>query len=88
MRAAIARHAPYIAERSTWPYPADASHFAQLPARRPALVLAARAFNQAEYAALWTRLSPDQPTDRDLLLAFPIRQPLLWLAQPRTHAQA
>ncbi len=82
MRAAVARHAPYIRERNTWPYPADSSHFSQLPARRPALVLAARAFNQAEYATLFRSLNPDQPTDRDLLLAFPIRQPLLWLTQP------
>ena len=83
MRAAIARHASYISARSTWPYPADSAHFSQLPARRPALVLAARAYNQAEYATLFRTLSPDQPTDRDLLLAFPIRQPLLWLTQPK-----
>lgn len=88
MRAAVARHAPYIASRSTWPYPADASHFSLLPARRPALVFAARAYNQADYAVIWTKLSPDQPTDRDLLLAFPIRQPLLWLAQPRPQGQS
>ena len=88
MRAAIARHAPYIRARSTWPYPADSAHFAQLPARRPALVMAARAYNQPDYATLWRTTSPDQPLDRDLLLAFPIRQPLLWLTQPKPPLRA
>ena len=37
MRAAIARHVPWIANRGAWPYPADPQLFTQLPARRPAL---------------------------------------------------
>jgi hypothetical protein len=81
MRSAVARHAPYIADRNTWPLPADETHFHQLPCRRPALVLAARAFQQPEYATLWRSLQPAQPDDPDLLYAFPIRQPLLWLRQ-------
>lgn len=82
LRAAIARHAPYIANRAAWPYRADQAHFNQLPGRRPALLFAARAYAQPDYATLWSTLDPDltQPT---LLRTFPIRQPVLWVTQPR-----
>ncbi len=82
MRAAIARFTPYIANRAKWPYPADLTHFKLLPGRRPALVFAGRAYQQADYVALWRTLDPD-PTDPEILRTFPIRQPLLWLSQPR-----
>ncbi|ADW68811.1 alginate lyase family protein [Granulicella tundricola] len=82
MRAAISRHAPYIEHPTTWPYPADQTHFHELPCRRPALLFAARAYSQVPYADLWRTLKPD-PTSPEILRAFPIRQPILWLAQPR-----
>ena len=85
MRAAIARFTPYIANRAKWPYPADLTHFKLLPARRPALVFAGRAYQQADYVTLWNTLDPD-PKDPEILRTFPIRQPLLWLAQPRPPA--
>lgn len=80
LRAAIARYAAFIAAPATWPYPADASHFADLPGRRPALLFAGRAYSEPDYVALWSRLNPD-PTEPSILRAFPIRQPLLWVQQ-------
>ena len=76
IRAAVARHANFIRDLHTWPYPADGEHFKLLPGRRPALLFAARAYDQPEYEALWQSLKayPD-PTLRD---RFPIRQPILW----------
>ncbi len=81
MRAAIARHASFISTPSTWPYPSDRTHFHDLPGRRPALLFAARAYSQADYAAIWRTLNPD-PTSPEILRAFPIRQPILWQSQP------
>jgi Alginate lyase len=84
MRAAIAYHFPFIANRARWPYPADAAYFTELPGRRPALLLAGRAFAHAEYTDLWRSLSPiaaDAPGE--ILRSLPIRQPLLWVARPR-----
>ena len=81
MRAAVARHAPYMAKPVSWPYPADATGFNQLPGRRPVLAFAARAYAQPEYASLFLKLG--EPTNPELLRAFPIRQPLLWVSQPR-----
>jgi len=82
MRSSVARHAFYIGDRLKWPYPSDLKHFNLLPCRRPALVFAGRAYSVADYVALWQTLNPD-PTEPDILRAFPIRQPLLWLSQPR-----
>ena len=82
MRAAVAHHAPFIKDRKTWPYRADSTHFNDLPARRPALLFAARAYSQPDYAALWQTLTPD-PTDPEILRTFPIRQPILWQTRAR-----
>lgn len=82
MRAAIARHFPFILNRSAWPYAADATHFTDLPIRPPSLLFAARAYNRPEYADLWKTLPPD-PIIPELQRTFPIRQPLLWVTRPK-----
>ena len=78
MRSAIAHHVPYIRNRKMWLYPADDDLFNELPCRRPALLFAARAYAQPDYATLWRTLEPVEPAEPVLLRTFPIRQPLLW----------
>jgi hypothetical protein len=82
MRSVVARHYPYILDRGTWPYRADATHFTDLPIRPPSLLFAARAYGRPEYADLWKTLPPDT-TIPELQRTFPIRQPLLWVTRPR-----
>jgi hypothetical protein len=82
MRSVIAKHFPYIADRGKWPYPADVTHFNDLPVRPPSLLFAARAYSRPEYADLWRRL-PADPAVAELQQTFPIRQPLLWVTRPR-----
>ncbi|HEY6413701.1 MAG TPA: alginate lyase family protein [Edaphobacter sp.] len=82
MRVALAHHFPFILNRGTWPYRADATHFNALPIRRPSLLFAARAYSRPEYADLWKTLPPDT-TIPELQRTFPIRQPLLWVT--RSH---
>jgi hypothetical protein len=81
MRSAIAYHFPFIADRTMWPFRADATHFDELPGRRASLLLTARAYQRPEYAALWKTLRPDPPSP-DILRTLPIHQPLLWVRQP------
>ena len=81
MRAALAYHFPFIEKRAAWPYPADASHFGELPLRRPALVFAAKAYTRPEYADVWKSL-PSDPVSEEVAEAFPIRQPYLWVTRP------
>jgi hypothetical protein len=82
MRTVIARLYPYIANRGTWPYRADAQYFNDLPIRPASLLFAARAYSRPEYASLWTTLKPDPP-NLELQRTFPIRQPLLWVTRPK-----
>jgi Alginate lyase len=82
MRVALARHFPFILNRGTWPYRADATHFNDLPIRPPSLLFGARAYSRPEYADLWKTLPPDT-TIPELQRTFPIRQPLLWVT--RSH---
>jgi hypothetical protein len=82
MRSVVARHYPFIQNRGTWPYRADATHFNDLPLRRPSLLFAARAFVRPEYADLWKSL-PADTTIPELQRTFPIRQPLLWVTRPK-----
>jgi len=82
MRVALAHHFPFILNRGTWLYRADATHFNDLPIRPPSLLFAARAYSRPEYADLWKTLPPDT-TIPELQRTFPIRQPLLWVT--RSH---
>jgi len=82
MHTVIARLYPYLLNRGTWPYRADATYFTALPIRPPGLLLAARAYDRPEYAALWKTLPPDPP-NVELQRTFPIRQPLLWTIRPK-----
>jgi hypothetical protein len=69
---------PYIRDKSKWPYAKDVEHFDSLPVRSPGLLFAGIACRRQEYIALWKTLNPD-PTDREIIRNFPIRQPLLWV---------
>lgn len=82
MRAAIARHFPYIKDKGAWPYPADAAYFDDLPLRQPSLLFCARAYTRPEYADLWRTLPADTEI-AELQRTFPIRQPLLWVTRPK-----
>ena len=84
LRAAIAYHFPFMRTPTTWPYPADATHFKELPGRRISLLLAGRAYTQSAYVDLWKSLSPlPQTAAPELLRTFPITQPLLWFTKPK-----
>ena len=85
LRAALAFHYPAIANRAIWPYPADLTHFKDLPGRRISLLLAGRAYRHSEYVDLWRKLQPlPKDTAPELLRTFAVTQPLLWFIPPKT----
>ena len=69
---------PYLANKSTWPYPHDVQHWDSWPVRSPGLLFCGLACAKPDYLALWKRLDPD-PTDPEIIRNYPIRQPLLWV---------
>ena len=69
---------PYLKDKGTWPYRKDIEHFDALPVRSPGLLFTGLACDQQQYLALWKTMNPD-PTDREIIRNYPIRQPLLWV---------
>jgi hypothetical protein len=69
---------PYIKDKSAWKWTKDVEHFDALPVRSPGLLFAGLAEHKPEYIALWKTLNPD-PTDKEIIRNYPIRQPLLWV---------
>ena len=70
--------APFIANKSSWPYRHDIQYFDDLPVRQPSLLFAGLAYNKLEYLDLWRRLDPD-PVVPEVIRNHPIRQPVLWI---------
>ncbi|MEG9437307.1 alginate lyase family protein [Edaphobacter sp. HDX4] len=69
---------PYLEDKGKWPYAKDVEHFDALPVRSPGLLFAGLACHKQDYIALWKTLNPD-PTDKEIIRNYPIRQPLLWV---------
>ncbi len=69
---------PFLKDKDKWPYAKDVEHFNALPVRSPGLLFSGLACNRTEYIALWKTLNPD-PTDKEIIRNYPIRQPLLWV---------
>lgn len=69
---------PYLKNKSAWKWAKDVEHFDSLPVRSPGLLFAALACRKPDYIALWKTLNPD-PTDKEIIRNYPIRQPLLWV---------
>jgi hypothetical protein len=69
---------PFIKDKSTWRWPHDVQHWDALPVRSPGLLFSGIAFHQQPYIDLWRTLNPD-PSDKEIIRNYPIRQPLLWV---------
>jgi hypothetical protein len=71
---------PFIKNKNSWPYAHDLEYFEDWPVRQPSLLFAGISLAKPEYFALWSTLSPD-PAVEEIIRNYPIRQPLLWIAQ-------
>ncbi len=73
---AIAFMAPFIADRTRWPFARDVEYFDDWPVRHPSLLFGARALGRIDWQRLWARLPPD-PQVGEIVRNFPVRQPML-----------
>jgi hypothetical protein len=69
---------PYLKDKSTWNWAKDVEHFDALPVRSPGLLFSGIACHEQKYVDHWKTLNPD-PTDKEIIRNYPIRQPLLWV---------
>jgi hypothetical protein len=78
LRRGVAWLAPYLADKSTWPFKPDVMGWKDWPVRQPSLLFGALATGNRDWLALWQRLDAD-PTDEEVLRNFPVRHPVLWV---------
>jgi Alginate lyase len=69
---------PYLKDKSAWKWARDVEHFDALPVRSPGLLFSGIACHEQKYIDLWRTMNPD-PTDKEIIRNYPIRQPLLWV---------
>jgi hypothetical protein len=70
--------APYIADKSKWPYKPDVMFFEFWPVRSPVLLFGGIKCDRPEWLETWRKLDAD-PTNDEVLRNLPIREPVLWL---------
>jgi hypothetical protein len=76
---AIGWMAPFIADRGGWALAPDIEYWGAFPVRQPSLLFGGLALRRDDWLDLWRRLDPD-PATGEVVRNFPVRQPLLWLA--------
>jgi hypothetical protein len=69
---------PYLKDKRAWKWARDVEHFDALPVRSPGLLFSGIACPEQKYIDVWKTLDPD-PTDKEIIRNYPIRQPLLWV---------
>jgi hypothetical protein len=69
---------PYLKDKRAWKWARDVEHFDALPVRSPGLLFSGIACHEQKYIDLWKTLDPD-PTDKEIIRNYPLRQPLLWV---------
>jgi hypothetical protein len=70
--------APFLADKSQWPYARDVQYWDDWPVRQPCLLFAALATGREDWLELWKRFEPD-PQVYEIRRNFPVRQPVLWV---------
>ncbi len=78
MRKAVAFMAPFIGDKSKWPFKPDVMYDDQWPMRQSSLLFAGLALHNAFYIDLWKTLPADSSVD-EVIRNFFIRQPVLWV---------
>jgi hypothetical protein len=74
----VAWIAPFIADKSKWPYKPDVMFFEFWPVRSPVLLFGGIRCDRPEWLETWRKLDAS-PTNDEVLRNLPIREPVLWL---------
>jgi hypothetical protein len=78
LRRGMAFMAPFMRDRSRWPYAKDVMYDAEWPMRQSSLLFAALALGEPGYLELWSKLPADSEVE-EVIRNFFIRQPVLWV---------
>lgn len=78
MRLGMSFIAPYVADKSTWPYAKDIQYWDEWPVRHISFFFAALAYGDPEYFELFIQYEAD-PTTYEVIRNLPIRHPIIWI---------
>jgi hypothetical protein len=70
--------APYIRDKSIWPFKQDVMYWDDWPVAHPALLFAAIRYNEPAYFDIWKSLDHN-PTVPEVVRNLPVRNPLIWI---------
>jgi hypothetical protein len=70
--------APFIANKSLWPYEKDVMYWGEWPVRQSSLLFGGIALHNKSYLDLWKSLKSDF-TNPEVIRNMPVRYPLLWI---------
>jgi len=77
MHKAIEFMFPYVADKTTWPFPKDIMYWDEWPVRQPFLLFGGQAFGNRKYLSLYQSLNHDFNV-YEVIRNVPVRHPLLW----------
>jgi hypothetical protein len=86
MGRALAFMAPYIRDKTRWPYARDVEYYDEWPMRQASLLFGGLALNRPDDVSLWKTLKADSSVD-EVVRNFFIRQPVLWTQAPGTTSR-
>ncbi len=69
---------PFINDKSLWTFPQDVMYWNDWPVAQPALIFAAKAYNNESYFNSWKSLNHN-PSVTEVERNLPIRNPLIWM---------
>ena len=78
MALGLAFIAPYITNKSLWPYTKDVMYWDEWPVRQSSLLFGGLAWHTKKYTDLWQSLNADF-TNPEVIRNMPVRYPLLWV---------
>ena len=78
MALGLAFIAPYITNKSLWPYTKDVMYWDEWPVRQSSLLFGGLAWHTKKYTDLWQTLNADF-TNPEVIRNMPVRYPLLWV---------
>ena len=78
MALGLAFIAPYITNKSLWPYTKDVMYWDEWPVRHSSLLFGGLAWHTKKYTDLWQSLNADF-TNPEVIRNMPVRYPLLWV---------
>jgi len=77
MLKAIEFMVPYVADKTTWPFPKDIMYWDEWPVRQPFLLFGSQAFRNRKYLSLYQSLNHHFNV-YEVIRNVPVRHPLLW----------